>query len=489
MNVGDVYSFHDEWLGAYHVCQVTGFEERTGEPSVLLLDWSEKRPPEPADLSALKPHAQWYHGWNGDAWHNYVRNPLPADFACCGNIPPLLPSKDVRSYTFAWPNGYVFIRKLRWDRIPEHFRTAYKTAAPKDRSMSEDDPALADFKGFSVLDRHPAISTLIWSGYSEEMHEHLKTHPLISELQLRGVQPERLDFRGTFLTNITVNANGVKEIWIGDDFDSLMLTGPLQEGFSVRDPNQGHYLLLRISGEYRNFPPGLDRLRALNLFGIREIDIAVLVRQYPALSSVHLSGKLGDVKNIPALGALKDLSSIWMSDLYGYSGEDFPAPDVFPKLRNLHIWGLPADAAKTIKTMYQPLAATGAFQLEIKQPRKPEWLAQNKDNPFRDWDGDDGVPPSCAKKASDQYRKTRKGLMDACGSGGSEEEITATCTELCRDYILAFNKMDRTGFIDTVLREQIIEILETLLDDVKVQTGAAIDTASLVDGCDRVRDW
>jgi hypothetical protein len=488
MNIGDVYSFRNERLGAYHACQVTGFEEQTGDPAVLLLDWSEKRPPEPADFPALKPHAQWHHSWNGRTWHNYVTDPLPADFAYCGNVPPLLPSKGICSYTTAWPDGHIFVRQLRWDRIPEHFRTAYKTASSKDHKVSESDPSLASFKGFSDLDEYPAISTLIWGGYSEDMHEYLKTRSMISRLELLGTQPECLDFRGTFLTDIPVNAKGVKEIWIGDDFDILWLNGSLQEGLSIHDPNEGRYLTLVLNGENCNFPAGLGRLCTLAMHKFREVDIAAIARQYPELSSLDLWGDLGDVRNIPALGTL-NLSSIWMNDLYGYAGEDFPAPDAFPKLRQLKIWGLSADAAKTIKKMYQPLAVTGALDLEIKKPHKPEWLAQNRDNPFRDWDGDDEVPPSCAKKASDQYRKTRKGLMDACGAGGSEKQIMAACTELCRDYILAFNKMDRTGFIDTILREQIMEILETLLNDVKAQTGAAIDVTSLLDGCDAVRDW
>ena len=39
------------------------------------------------------------------------------------------------------------------------------------------------------------------------------------------------------------------------------------------------------------------------------------------------------------------------------------------------------------------------MDLRITKARKPEWLAQNLDNPFRGWDGAEHIPASAAKKA------------------------------------------------------------------------------------------
>ena len=51
------------------------------------------------------------------------------------------------------------------------------------------------------------------------------------------------------------------------------------------------------------------------------------------------------------------------------------------------------------------------MDLQITKPRKPEWLAQNLGNPFRGWDGAEHIPVSAARKAANQYRKTRSQLM------------------------------------------------------------------------------
>lgn len=37
--------------------------------------------------------------------------------------------------------------------------------------------------------------------------------------------------------------------------------------------------------------------------------------------------------------------------------------------------------------------------MEITKARKPEWLEENLNNPFRDWDGRDHIKAAHAKKA------------------------------------------------------------------------------------------
>lgn len=51
------------------------------------------------------------------------------------------------------------------------------------------------------------------------------------------------------------------------------------------------------------------------------------------------------------------------------------------------------------------------MDLRITKPRKPEWLAQNLNNPFRSWDGAEHIPAASARKAANQYRKTRSELL------------------------------------------------------------------------------
>lgn len=41
--------------------------------------------------------------------------------------------------------------------------------------------------------------------------------------------------------------------------------------------------------------------------------------------------------------------------------------------------------------------------VDIRGPRKPEWLAENIDNPLRHWVGNPHIPASAAEKAGNIY--------------------------------------------------------------------------------------
>ena len=79
------------------------------------------------------------------------------------------------------------------------------------------------------------------------------------------------------------------------------------------------------------------------------------------------------------------------------------------------------------------------MDLRITKPRKPEWLAQNLDNPFRGWDGAEHIPAAAAKKAANQYRKTRSQLMKLAAEPG--EDAQAQALDAVTAYTQTFNKM------------------------------------------------
>ena len=58
---------------------------------------------------------------------------------------------------------------------------------------------------------------------------------------------------------------------------------------------------------------------------------------------------------------------------------------------------LPETAAKAAKQLWK---SKPGMDLRITKARKPEWLAQNLDNPFRGWDGAEHIPAAAAKKAA-----------------------------------------------------------------------------------------
>lgn len=77
----------------------------------------------------------------------------------------------------------------------------------------------------------------------------------------------------------------------------------------------------------------------------------------------------------------------------------------------LRLTSLPEDAAKAIKQAYKPKVKQG-LNLSIRQPRKPEWLADNLDNPFRTWDGREGITTAQAKKAASLYKQLRRQVRE-----------------------------------------------------------------------------
>ena len=83
---------------------------------------------------------------------------------------------------------------------------------------------------------------------------------------------------------------------------------------------------------------------------------------------------------------------------------------------------LPETAAKAAKQLWK---SKPGMDLRITKARKPEWLAQNLDNPFRGWDGAEHIPAAAAKKAANQYRKTRSQLMKLAAEPGEDAQAQA----------------------------------------------------------------
>ena len=172
-------------------------------------------------------------------------------------------------------------------------------------------------------------------------------------------------------------------------------------------------------------------------------------------------------------------------DLFGFTAEDIPRPDSLPNLRRFWMNSLPQDAAKVAKKLYKKRKEEG-LDLWITKPRKPEWLVQNLDNPFRSWDGQENITSANAKKAATLYRKTRAGMVKLVES--SPDEIMQGATELVKLYTEGFNKMDKGKyFIETVEREDIYTALDDILDLIPAEFN--IDKENLLNFFDEFKDF
>lgn len=172
-------------------------------------------------------------------------------------------------------------------------------------------------------------------------------------------------------------------------------------------------------------------------------------------------------------------------DLFGFTAGEVPKPEELKKLYMLWMNSLPEDAAKEVKKLYKKRKAEG-LNLWITKPRKAEWLAQNLDNPFRSWDGEENISPANAKKAAAIYRKTRASMVKLFEEPGNG--FMKAAEDLVREYTEGFNKMDRKNpFIDTVERDEIFTALDGIL--ALIPDELAIDKDKLIDLFDQLKEF
>ena len=142
--------------------------------------------------------------------------------------------------------------------------------------------------------------------------------------------------------------------------------------------------------------------------------------------------------------------------------------------------GLPEDAEKCIKKLYNKRKNEG-MNLSVTQARKPEWIKENMDNPFRDWDDSDYISPSSAKKAIIQYKKTRNELLALNVQNDPEAQTKAIAA--VEEYTKTFNRM---RCIETDERDLVYEVLCSIID---CMNNPIIDKARLLDRFEELRDF
>ena len=172
-------------------------------------------------------------------------------------------------------------------------------------------------------------------------------------------------------------------------------------------------------------------------------------------------------------------------DVFGFTANEVPRPDDLKKLYRLWMDSLPEEAAKEVKKLYKKRKGEG-LDLRITKPRKEEWLAQNLDNPFRSWDGDENIPQGIAKKASTIYRKTRSAMVKLIAD--PDTDLIKETETLVREYTVGFNKMDkRKNFIYTAERDEIFQALDEILN--LIPDELSINKDELINVFDEVKEF
>ncbi|MBE9914974.1 hypothetical protein G8C92_13100 [Paenibacillus donghaensis] len=490
-NVGDVYCVYIEKLRRYTACQITGIKAEGKSKShdlvaLLELDWTGEELPREDELGKMQPLYGDFFFWDKNLELSYVGGNVPKNYIKVGNIPPIIDGK-TNSYG-TWNVGDSIYRQLRWEAIPEERRKAFKEAA-NDNSMVEvggrslqrsthfiDDEVLQGLDDWSELDKLPCLTRIIAKKPYDSLLSFVNRNPFINELQWENHGCRVIDVKSSNLERIMLQVESLEELHLNPNAGQLSLYGSDSAGLTIYAYEGGRWMTANFS-EGKPFGRGLERLGALHLNGIQELDMRQIVQCYPALNELRLWGKPGMVTNMESLAQLVGLKYFSTFDLFGFTGEQFPEPDQFPQLTWLWLTSLPADTAKAVKEKYKKEIGKG-LDLSITKPRKPEWLRENLLNPFRDWDGREHITAANAKKAADVYKKTIAAIHSVVkqtqGGAADIERLKQELRSIVLNYTEAFNKMDqRTGFIETVEREEIYMVLADLLQTAKQQLESA----------------
>ncbi|ODP28230.1 hypothetical protein PTI45_02387 [Paenibacillus nuruki] len=504
--VGDIYCVFSQKLQQYVACQVTHLKEGSSPKesplaAILELDWTGDTLPDEDTLHTMKPLVCNFYFWSNRFDHNYVSANVPPEYSFVGNIPPLV-DQEVTSYAGGWYIGNSIHNQRRWERIDVTKRNLFKSASPDievvvggqtlpQNTTRINDIILQKIEDFSELDKLPCLISIETEQGTLELAHYINQNPLIHELQWKSSIVTELDLRHSHLNRLMLEPDHLITIYLNDDLIHFMLNSEPSPDLHIHSVSDGRFIDLQCWNHFFQFH-GLDHLAGLSLVRIQEIDINTIVERFPYLTELRVSGKPGVVHHIQNLAKLPHLQILNTDDLFGFEADEFPSPEQLPKLSALWMSSIPANVAKSVKTKYKK-AATLGLDLWITKPRKPEWLAENLLNPFRDWDGREHISAANAKKAAQSYKKmlTTTRMIDASIQA---DTVYSLLEKMVTEYTETFNKMDRRNhIIETIEREEIYAVLEELLTELQQQLGEQgkllVDKDGLYELFDKLRDF
>lgn len=492
---GDVYCTYYYEYQIYTACQITKVypSPKDGKEMAirLILNWIGDRPMNEADLPDIKPLYEEYMYWDGKPGLSIVDPEVPAGYVYVGNCPPLLADETRATAYEGWGDrGRLVFYQHQWEQIPKEARRAFKSAVDSEeltelagqeirvntKWISDAEYPIKSVRELRVL---PCLSNLDCSMWYPDLLAYLRENPFIHKLTLRAHGQRTLDLRGSHLRELVIDLNGVEEIWMNDELEALYFLNGAPEQCKFHAGKGIASLRLNFKKTVRVYPELRD-VGMLHCEEVGEIDFAELNRSYPRLRELRLWGNPAFVRNFSTLADFRELVFFSTSDLFGFTAADIPKPEQMEHLDRFWMDSLPEDAAKEIRRLYKKRRAAG-LDLWITKARKPEWLAENLDNPFRHWQGEEYIPASAAKRAANLYKKTRSELIRLAKE--QPEDRMEKALEAVSEYAKTFNRM---SCVETMEREDIYEALTGILDALP---GEILDKSALIDRFEELRDF
>jgi hypothetical protein len=310
---------------------------------------------------------------------------------------------------------------------------------------------------------------MTYNGANRGLIEAIPTFPVLERLIWNMPTESVLDLRQTHLTDLSViGIDRSLEIWLPQSCACLTLGGRYDRvTIHARDIGEGFKLCLR--GPFAGLPHGLEAVEEVVFFDGGRIDIAAL-GAWPKLKDLSIYGSANSVDNIAALNQLKSLRRFAGAEIYAIAAQEFP---VDCALHEVSIDGLRAADAKLLRQRLKHLP-----RAVFSKARSEKWLAENLDNPFRDWDADGLAFGKAAIKLWKQAIHATHTLDGASTPAQAKTIVLA--------LVAGMNKLSKRYEIDTLRREQACHAIRDL---VSTHLGGILNAEETQQVIDEARDW
>lgn len=490
LQIGDVYTLQERETGKWFAFQIV----QIGEENAVFIDldyWSEMVPEE-KDLNKMSYLRLNHHLWNNKTDQCWAPIKFfPSRAKKVGNM-PVRPFAECRTYG-NWPNGGQQKWTEKWENLPKDQVAAFKEACTKwnetiivaGKEVRKNlcgvfDDTLGAVSDFSELDKLPGLCRVTTSKNYPQLIPFLERRYLIRELVWDNCPRRELDLSHTHLEEVEISGEGIEVILLPSSVRYLTLRGKLSPKLRIHSPNDGYCMFLHVE-LHDDFLPdvGLCKLDSLRLSSIKDISLKGILSRYLGLRWFGLAGKPGYIRDVAEISHLRELETLIMDDLFGFSADDFPRPGSLSELRRLCLESIPADAGKVIKKLFK-----GNVQdLSVLKLRSEEWLHENLNNPLRHWDGSEFIPKAKYTKSVSLWKEARHRMMEVANQA---ELDLSTVKSIAIDYVEGFNKLDRrSSFIETEEREDILNAFEQILHE----TGLSEFKEEIMQLIDEKRIW
>lgn len=228
-------------------------------------------------------------------------------------------------------------------------------------------------------------------------------------------------------------------------------------------------------------------IRELRVAEADGLDCRVVAERFPRVQCLFLEAALGTISHARDLNRLHELRELLLTDVFGMTGEDVLRPADVPLLEVLAMSGIPKEYATATRALWRREVQRGTA-LEVLGARTPEWLAENRTNPLREWDTRGHISARAYRATLAELRRTVRAIAAAFATL-PPNDVPAAMDRIGADFAVAVNVLTaRTAFVETEEREDlVVALIAAVREYAGGEDGAALD--ALLRAVDAHRAW